>query len=399
MRILAITNLYPWAGQELLAPYNQQQFRHLAEEHEMAVIAPVAWTEQVKGWWRGRRVRRRYLNDHGTWVYHPTYFFPPKVLQHQYGKFYLSSISKLAWRLVRDFRPEVVLSSWAHPDGWAAVQIGRRAGLPVVIKVHGSDVLVNTRNARRRRQIAAALCEADGVVAVSQDLADHVVRLGADVTKVHVVYHGTDETVFYPGDQAQARARLGLPRERKMILFVGNLLLSKGTGVLIEACCRLRDRGLPFACYLIGRGSHESTLRALIEQRKLENWVYLAGGYRNDRLPDWYRACDLVVLPSFSEGIPNVLREGLLCGKPFVATDVGGIPELAHPSFSRLVPPGAVPELANAIIEMLAIGPCVEEILVRQRIISWKQSARLLAERLQAAIASRPMPASRCELA
>jgi glycosyltransferase involved in cell wall biosynthesis len=100
----------------------------------------------------------------------------------------------------------------------------------------------------------------------------------------------------------------------------------------------------------------------------------------------------VVALPSYSEGIPNVLREALLCGRPFVATRVGGIPEIAHPSYSRLVEPGDAVGLAEALQAMLAEPPAVEEALVRPRCISWQESARRLAQCLQEAVAAYPQP-------
>jgi glycosyltransferase involved in cell wall biosynthesis len=74
-------------------------------------------------------------------------------------------------------------------------------------------------------------------------------------------------------------------------------------------------------------------------------------------LPDWYRAADVFVLPSRSEGVPNVLLEAMACGRPFVATRVGGIPEIAHLGRGRLVPPGDVRSLTIAVRESLANSP------------------------------------------
>ena len=71
-------------------------------------------------------------------------------------------------------------------------------------------------------------------------------------------------------------------------------------------------------------------------------------------LPDWYRAADLTVLPSVSEGVPNVLLESIACGTPFVASRVGGIPEIASPGIDRLVAPGDPLELADAIEQHLS---------------------------------------------
>jgi glycosyltransferase involved in cell wall biosynthesis len=73
----------------------------------------------------------------------------------------------------------------------------------------------------------------------------------------------------------------------------------------------------------------------------------------NEELPEWYRAATLFVLPSRSEGLPTVLREAAACGTPFVASSVGGIPEIAHLVPSRLVQPEDARGLAHAIREMI----------------------------------------------
>jgi glycosyltransferase involved in cell wall biosynthesis len=383
MRILVITNLYPRAGHETFAAFSRQQLCALAREHVLRIVAPVPWSEELKDRLAGRRVPRHYGIGNGIEVNHPRYYFPPRVLQHRYGEFYLASIRPTVEQLLRAFRPEAVLGCWAHPDGWAAVQIGRQAGLPVVVKVVGSDVLIAARQARRRRRIAEGLCQADNVLAVSADLASHVVGLGVDPDRVHVLPEGVDDTLFRPGDQTEARARLGVPEGDRVILFVGNLLLSKGTGVLVEACRLLVDRGVSHRCYLVGRGRDEHRVGSLIARRRLAGHVKLVGARPHTELPDWYRACDLVALPSFSEGIPNVLREALACGRPFVATRVGGIPEIADPKVSYLVAPGSVTELASALERMLTSAPSAEVVAARAGHISWEESARRLADRLR----------------
>src|SRR5205085_2818900 len=112
---------------------------------------------------------RRYLNKDGVWIYHPTYRFPPRFLKQRYGKYFLASARGTVARVIEEFQPNVILSCWAHPDGWAAVRLGREHGLPVLVKVIGSDVLVLARDPHRRERVAEVLREADGVVAVSRD--------------------------------------------------------------------------------------------------------------------------------------------------------------------------------------------------------------------------------------
>jgi glycosyltransferase involved in cell wall biosynthesis len=386
LRILAITNQYPRLGRDIIASFNRQQFRALAASHDVRVVAPRLWTEVALDAVRADLRPTRYQNKDGIWVDHPIYFYPPKMLQHLYGGFYLRSVRRRVQKILGEFRPNVLLGCWAHPDGWATVRIARAAGLPVVVKVHGSDVLVTTQNSRRRARIAEALCAADAVVAVSQDLADVVARLGADPSKIHVVHNGIDANLFTPGDQGAARARLGLPAGGRVFLFVGNLLESKGILVLADACGRLRERGVPFTGYVLGQGRHQSRLRSSIARLGLSDCLLLRDTEAPQMLVEWYRASDVVTLPSFSEGIPNVLREAMMCGKPFVATHVGGIPEIAHPSYSRLVAPGDASQLAEALEAMLQAPPAVDAGLVRSINVSWEESASRLAEILRCAV-------------
>jgi glycosyltransferase involved in cell wall biosynthesis len=255
---------------------------------------------------------------------------------------------------VDEFRPDFIYAPWAYPDGWAATELGRRAGLPVVIKVHGSDLLLLGQHRGRRGPTAEALRRADAVIAVSRDLADKAVELGADRGRVHVIYDGIELERFRPKPRAEARARLGIEDETPVILSVGNLVPVKGQDRLIEACARLADRGVRFIAYLIGGGPLHSKLRRHAEALGLGSKFRLMGALPHDQLPDWYCAADVFALPSHSEGVPNVILEAVACGTPFVASRVGGIPEIAHIGPSRIVRPDDADELAEALGEMLA---------------------------------------------
>jgi glycosyltransferase involved in cell wall biosynthesis len=390
VRILAVTHLFPTPGRPAFAPYNRQQFAELAKRHEVRIIRPIAWPEALSHKCRGSHRMSSFTTEQGIEVYTPTFFYPPLLLRHQYGLFFERSIASTARFLLQRFRPDVVLGSWAHPDGWAAVRLAKRAGLPVVLKVHGSDVLV-LATGRRRLRVADALHAADAVVAVSHDLAANVVRMGVPADQVHVVPHGIDTGLFTPGDQTEARRRLRLSTGTKLILFVGNVLVSKGAADLVAACALLRNQGVAFNCHLIGRGRDVRAIAQLIRSHGLEKQVVLSGVRSHLELVDWYRACDVVALPSYSEGIPNVLREALACGKPFVATRVGGIPEIADATYSRLVSAGNTTELANALASMLASPLDVDGELVRRTNMTCVQSAYLLEEYLRFVVHARQM--------
>jgi glycosyltransferase involved in cell wall biosynthesis len=107
--------------------------------------------------------------------------------------------------------------------------------------------------------------------------------------------------------------------------------------------------------YLVGAGSEMERVRRLAGQQGLGEVVRFAGPVPHDQLVQWYRAADLTVLASHSEGVPNVLLESIACGTPFVATRVGSIPEIADPTIDRLVPPGDPAALSGAMAATLSL--------------------------------------------
>src|SRR4029077_7386898 len=102
----------------------------------------------------------------------------------------------------------------------------------------------------------------DVVLAVSRDLRAKVVELGVSPGKVRVWYRGVDTALFAPGDKAAARRRLQLPVDGNVLVWVGRLVPVKGLDILLEACARLRDRGVPFRLYLVGAGPQRQALEA-----------------------------------------------------------------------------------------------------------------------------------------
>jgi glycosyltransferase involved in cell wall biosynthesis len=377
MRVLAVTNLYPNPLQPHRAPFNRQQLRALATRHEVAVIAPIAWTDELnlarKGDCQMHRTRR--LTCDGITVDHPRYLFPPKVLRGWYGHCFRESVRTHFMRALEEFRPDVIYAAWAYPDGWAAVELAREAGLPVAVKVHGSDILLLGQNGARRRRTIEALNRADSVVAVSRHLAGQVAALGIDARRVSVIYNGIDQSIFHPG----ATHRDERQDDPPLVLYVGNLLPVKGMDILIDACDRLARRGVRFDCSLIGEGWMRRSIERRIRDRALQGRVRVLGARPLAELPDWYRKASLLVLPSRSEGVPNVVLEAVACGTPVVATRVGGLSEIL--ADERLVPAGDVDALADAMQAGLSPGHAA----IAPKFVphGWDESAAALGRVLQ----------------
>ncbi|MBA4067320.1 MAG: glycosyltransferase family 4 protein [Isosphaera sp.] len=359
MRVLAITNLYPNPYQPHRATFNRHQFRLLGQRHPVRVVAPVAWADELQARRRGAAPLppgRRVTTD-GLTVDHPRYVYPPKFGRRWHGRFYLMSVGPTVRRAIRAFRPDLLFAPWAYPDGWAAVRLGKAAKLPVVLQVHGSDILELHRTPEKRPGTEEAVRAADGVVAVSHDLAAHLVKMGVDRGRVRVIHDGVDRTLFCPADKAAERRWLGLPADEKVVLFVGNLVPVKAIDVLLKAFADPVLKPLAPHLVVIGQGPLRAALERQAADLGVADRVRFAGAILHANLPRWYQSADLFVLPSHSEGVPNVLLEASSCQTPWVASRVGGIPEIAPLGASRLVTPNTPPELARAIAESLADPP------------------------------------------
>jgi glycosyltransferase involved in cell wall biosynthesis len=354
MRILFFSSIFPQPGKPTRGIYCLHLCKALAAAHEVKVISPWSWLERLRyGGWRGAFARPTETAPGGLDVEYPCYYYPPGALRSAYGWFMWHSVGRCLRRALEEFRPDCVLSYWAHPDGAVAVRAAHSINVPAGIIIGGSDVLLLPRGSRREK-VVSALRACDAVIAVGQDLRDKAVELGSPVDTTHVVYQGLDTELFRPGDRLEARGRLGLPAEEKALLWVGNLLPVKGLDVLLRACANLNDGGQRFHLYLVGDGPLRKALEAECRARGLWERVSFLGPRLPHQLPDWYRAADLTVLPSRSEGYPNVLRESLACGTPFVASEVGSIPEIAaEDERNLLVPPEDAAALTAALHEAL----------------------------------------------
>jgi glycosyltransferase involved in cell wall biosynthesis/peptidoglycan/xylan/chitin deacetylase (PgdA/CDA1 family) len=389
MRVLLLTNEYPNPYQPDKAVFNRHLVRALGRTEDIVVVSPISWVDE----WQARRRAGNLLGPdrcarhEGIEVCYPRYYYPPKMLRARYDWFYWRSVRAVVREVLASHRPEIVLSYWAHPDGAVALRAAREAGLPCAVMVGGSDVLQLTRSAPRRRRIAAVLQEADAVVAVSQDIKAQLAQLGVSEHEVHVVHRGVDSVLFSPGDRSAARARLGLPPDSSILVWVGRMVPVKGLEVLLEACSHLRERGQQFLLCLIGDGPLRARLQAQVEARNLTGQVRFVGPAQQEQLAAWYRAANLSVLPSHSEGIPNVLRESLACGTPFVASRVGGIPEIADSGSCRLVPPGDPAALSQALEASLCNPVPLHASTTAPA--SWQESAERLMQVLRPLTVSR----------
>ncbi len=235
--------------------------------------------------------------------------------------------------------------------------------IPLVLTHHGQlmfgepmkDVCVRLYEKSAKGVILGSV---DKTVALSESDARHVADHNgtpAAPRSVVTIPNGYDGRKFRPMDAGKCRKKLGLPPDRKVLLNVGRLYGAvKGHEYLIQAMSEVVAERQDILCVIVGAGRLHGTLENRIRSLGLEDYIVLAGGRPHDEIPIWLNACDLFVLPSLSEGNPTVMFEAFGCGKPFVGTSVGGVPEvITSDEYGLLVAPADPGGLAGAILEAL----------------------------------------------
>jgi glycosyltransferase involved in cell wall biosynthesis len=162
---------------------------------------------------------------------------------------------------------------------------------------------------------------------------------GADPARCHAIANGFDTAVFHPRDRTAARATLGLDDGDRVILYVGRFVEAKGLRELVTAFGALLARDPRRRLVLLGDGVMRAALEQLLHDSGLAARTTLPGACEPGGVAQWLAACDVLTLPSWSEGYPNVVVEAVACGRPVVATDVGGTREILDADNGILVPP------------------------------------------------------------
>jgi len=383
MRVLAITRIFPNAAEPQSAPFNRLQLAALGRRCRVEVIATLPWFPGVglAARWSaaGHLVRvPREEQIAGLPVTHPRALYVPR-LHAASAALYAASLAPEV--LARRGHVDVVLGTWAYPDGCAAVALAALLGVPAVVKLHGSDLNVVARLRGPRAQLRALLPRAARVVAVSRALAAEAEALGVPADRIRLVRNGVDGDRFRTADRAHARAALGLAPERTLVLYVGHLKENKGVLDLARAMEDVDGADLA----VVGSGEAEGALRA--ELAPLGERARMVGERPHEEVPTWMAAADLVVLPSWNEGTPNVVIEALACGRRVVATEVGGTPDLVTSSLlGALVPPKTPMALAAAINEALATSYDPDAVAAAAHADSWDDSAAALHRVLEEAL-------------
>ncbi len=349
MKILLISTTYPTPARPRQGAFNKVLVDALRARHDVRVVAPIPCTQLHQS-----RSSTRSEAD----VFHPVYWFPPKIMRKHYGTCYWQSIRPTIARIAKAFQPDIVLGYWLDPDGYAAVRAAKKLCVPCVVMSGGSDLRLLAKSADRQANMRSVLQQSARLIVVSQELIGHARNLGIEAARIDVVHRGIDRNCFRPIPQATARRECQIAVDSIVILWAGRFESVKNPGLLLAAARQWQQVwGKQLRIVMIGAGSLHRELVKQVERDQLRDVVQFLAPMPQCELARYYNAADITVLTSNSEGIPNVLLESIACGTPFVATRVGGIPEIASPGIDQLVTAGDADRLADAVVSCVQQPP------------------------------------------
>jgi glycosyltransferase involved in cell wall biosynthesis len=328
-----------------------ERMRSLPESVQVSVIAPVpyfpAWIRLNERWRKLAHVPRAETFS-GFHAEHPRYFVFPKVGMATHGVSMFAGSFRQVCRNLKKTEYDLIDAHYVYPDGFAAALIAAILKKPLVVSARGSDINLFSEFRLIRPFIRQVLQRANGLIAVSDALKQQMVRLGCRNDNLAVIANGVDRQKFMPRPQLAMRGRLGLPHHRPIAIAVGRLNENKGLHILIEAVARLSSDVM---LVIVGEGPQRSQLENQIRRCGLGEKVKLVGTVPHDELSSWYSAADVFCLASSREGCPNVVLEAMACGRPVVATRVGGIPELVVSSALGMLVDRNAGAFASALTE------------------------------------------------
>lgn len=232
-------------------------------------------------------------------------------------------------------------------SSWVGMELKKEWRIPLVHMFHTLGQMKNSVAQREEEGEPPERIETEGriadaadrIVAASPVQQDNLVSLyGADPARIAIIPCGVDTALFYPRPVYEARIRLELPCQHRMVLFVGRIEPLKGIDTLLRAMALVSEahpawRG--HLCLVVIGGDADPDrahsdpemeyLRRLEAELGLEDLVTFMGAQSQDLLPYYYSAAQVVVIPSHYESFGMVALEAMACGTPVIASDVGGL--------------------------------------------------------------------------
>jgi glycosyltransferase involved in cell wall biosynthesis len=255
----------------------------------------------------------------------------------------------------------LIHAHFAYPEGLVGLLAKKRTRKPLVVTVHGYDILVEPAvrygvrlDKRIDTIVSEVLSEADAIIAASRAAFNEVNKIARDADKVHLIPNGVDLQRFSPNiDGSQLRKKLGI-EGRSIVFALRHHEPKNGLEYLIRAIPIVAKERDDVVFVIGGDGSLMKFHKQLANALEVRDKVIFTGMIPQDEVPHYYAMSNLTVVPSLQEAFGLVVSEAMACGKPTIGTKVGGIPDQIIDGYNGfLVQPRNPREIAEKILSLL----------------------------------------------
>jgi glycosyltransferase involved in cell wall biosynthesis len=321
----------------------------------------------------------------------------------------------LTFALATDARYDVLHGNF-WMSGWVACELKRRLGIPVVQIFHATGKtkqkyqgVADTSPGGRIAVELDVVRDADRLIAQCPAERDELVNdYGADPRRVAIIPSAVNAATYRPVDKHAARARLGLPPDEPVVVYVGRMLPRKDVRNLLRAAALLVSAFPTLCVLLVGGETREpdrdatpeiGVLQDLASELGIAERVIFTGKRQPDELRYYYCAGDVAVTTPWYEPFGLTPLEGMACGVPVIGSEVGGISyTISHAETGYLVPPRNPARLATRLHALLA-DPALR-VRMRaaararvERMFTWPTVAERTAALYEQVLASRQLAA------
>lgn len=294
----------------------------------------------------------------------------PLSEQHEYLTEFLEGILRRRDRNHSDYQ---AVHSHYWLSGLAGRQFAAAVAAPHVMTFHTlSRIKMQSRSGEsepelRQRSEAEIIAGSDCVIAFSEHERDAMVKLyDGDPNRIRLVPCGVDLERFRPLGRAEARDELGL-NGHKVLLYVGRIEALKGLELLIQTTAHLDAANVKVL--VVGDDADGSgdlaRLKYMAESLNVSESIEFVGRVAQDRLPWYYSAADVCVVPSYYESFGLVALESMACGTPVVASRVGGLPTVVRNGRTGYLKSWRCPETFANSLEMLLVNHSLQDSMGR----------------------------------
>jgi len=389
-RVLYFSTQFPNLRNPSMGVFSLQRVKALHRAGcDVTVVAPllvnpplrlVARPIQAWTWILRQAQQLSEMQYNGIPVTYPKWICPPKkIFGWAMSNFLYLQVRTAAIQQAKIFRPDIILASWL-PDAVAASKLGNELNIPVLAIADGTDINLWPEAYRGWNRVRVILNEkVAAIIFVSEALRVVGNTKGLYGIKNLVLRNAVDTSLFAPAS---------FPHEDSVytILAIGRLVPGKGYLILLEAFAELFHRiERPARLILIGDGLQRQALIRQAEDLGIRPYIELVDPMEQEKLVKYYQQADLFCLPSYSEGLPCVVVEAMACGKPVVATRVGGTAEVVDEQSGILVAPGDASALCEALLQ--AKNRAWDAEIIRKKIVmdfSWEKWAATMIQLMDA---------------